>query len=282
MRLYTLEAVSVTQLLERMSTNFSQEAESTGATARVAETEKGPKNHQQPDISYIEMIARAILDSPLRRLCLQELYQSIERNYPCFPKAHRGWRNSVRHNLSLLECFYKGERCESGKGHYWRIHPAHLDDFLRGDFRRRLVKARARHMQSTNIRYHPYASAPQLGGHAYHSYMPLQFTMPTYATALPHQSYATSMSLPCTAAFYPTMASSSVPYSTIANFPFPSTTVPPLHIPPVSTGDYFPLDYRPTPRANTSAMAGQVESTQVAARTPPEVEFIVDNILSTQ
>lgn len=115
---------------------------------------------QKPDISYIELIAKAILAAPLKRLCLQEIYDYIERSHLYFREADPGWRNSVRHNLSLHECFCKGDRCENGKGHYWFVNPANLEDFRRGDFRRRLVKARVRRaMQDLYVRCHPYFTA---------------------------------------------------------------------------------------------------------------------------
>ena len=113
----------------------------------------------KPDVSYIEMIGRVILSSHERKLCLQDIYDGIERFYPFFRSAPPRWRNSVRHNLSLHECFCKGERCENGKGHYWCIHPANLEDFLRGDFRRRLIKSRVRQMQQCHALYMQYQLA---------------------------------------------------------------------------------------------------------------------------
>lgn len=55
-----------------------------------------------------------------------------------------GWRNSIRHNLSLNDCFIKAGRSANGKGHYWAIHPANMEDFQKGDFRRRRAQRRVR------------------------------------------------------------------------------------------------------------------------------------------
>ena len=51
---------------------------------------------------------------------------------------------SIRHNLSLNECFVKVGRAENGKGNYWAVHPACVDDFSKGDYRRRQARRRAR------------------------------------------------------------------------------------------------------------------------------------------
>ncbi len=235
---------------------------------------------QKPDVSYIEMIARAILDSPTKKLCLQDIYESIEKNYPYFRTAHPGWRNSVRHNLSLHECFYKGERCENGKGHYWYVHPLNLEDFQRGDFRRRLVKERVRRMQSL---CHPYA--PEL----YCSYAPLRYLVA--ATSAP--SPTATLPLPCATTYYPAVTHSPV-HAAITE----GLTLRPVAAP-------FPLCIPTQPLFNTSPGAGAstcmgaqqqtVKTTGVRpsqsllntspARTstsPPGFLFTMKNILSTQ
>ncbi|CAN0004157.1 unnamed protein product [Bubo scandiacus] len=90
---------------------------------------------EKPPLSYIALIAKAILSSPTNKLNLAAIYKYIEDNFPFYRNKGRGWRNSVRHNLSLNDCFIKVGRCEDGKGNYWSIHPSNLDDFVHGDFR---------------------------------------------------------------------------------------------------------------------------------------------------
>uniref|UniRef100_A0A672UFA5 Forkhead box protein G1 n=1 Tax=Strigops habroptila TaxID=2489341 RepID=A0A672UFA5_STRHB len=90
---------------------------------------------EKPPLSYIALIAKAILSSPTNKLNLASIYKYIEDNFPFYRNKGRGWRNSVRHNLSLNDCFIKVGRCEDGKGNYWSIHPSNLNDFVHGDFR---------------------------------------------------------------------------------------------------------------------------------------------------
>lgn len=90
---------------------------------------------EKPPLSYIALIAKAILSSPTNKLNLAAIYKYIEDNFPFYRNKGRGWRNSVRHNLSLNDCFIKVGRCEDGKGNYWSIHPSNLNDFVHGDFR---------------------------------------------------------------------------------------------------------------------------------------------------
>ncbi len=59
-------------------------------------------------------------------------------------KQDKNWRNSVRHNLSLNECFIKAGRSDDGKGHFWAIHPANFQDFSNGDYHRRRARRRIR------------------------------------------------------------------------------------------------------------------------------------------
>ncbi|KAK9506384.1 hypothetical protein O3M35_008335 [Rhynocoris fuscipes] len=86
----------------------------------------------------------AILSSPEYKLVLSDIYQYILDHYPYFRTRGPGWRNSIRHNLSLNDCFVKAGRSANGKGHYWAIHPANVEDFKKGDFRRRKAQRKVR------------------------------------------------------------------------------------------------------------------------------------------
>ena len=88
-------------------------------------------------LSYIEVIAYAILSSPYKRCTLSEIYSFIEDKYPEFTENRVRWKNTVRHNLSLHECFERGEIALDRIGCYWSIHPSFVADFSRGDFSRR-------------------------------------------------------------------------------------------------------------------------------------------------
>ena len=98
----------------------------------------------KPQHSYIGLIAMAILSSSEKKMVLSDIYQHILDHYPYFRNRGPGWRNSIRHNLSLNDCFVKAGRSANGKGHYWAIHPANIEDFTKGDFRRRKAQRKVR------------------------------------------------------------------------------------------------------------------------------------------
>uniref|UniRef100_A0A0K0DBD8 Fork-head domain-containing protein n=1 Tax=Angiostrongylus cantonensis TaxID=6313 RepID=A0A0K0DBD8_ANGCA len=105
----------------------------------------------KPQYSYIGLIAMAILSSPEKKMVLSEVYEWIMIHYPYFRTRGSGWRNSIRHNLSLNDCFVKAGRAANGKGHYWAVHPACLRDFERGDFRRRRAQRKVRRHMGLSV-----------------------------------------------------------------------------------------------------------------------------------
>lgn len=105
----------------------------------------------KPSHSYIGLIGMAILNSKEKKLVLSDIYQWILDNYPYFRTRGPGWRNSIRHNLSLNDCFIKAGRSANGKGHYWAVHPANVEDFERGDFRRRRAQRKVRRHMGLSV-----------------------------------------------------------------------------------------------------------------------------------
>ncbi len=49
----------------------------------------------------------AINSTPTKKMTLSEIYSFLQQSFPFFRSTYMGWKNSVRHNLSLNECFIK-------------------------------------------------------------------------------------------------------------------------------------------------------------------------------
>ena len=68
------------------------------------------KSLRKPAYSFSTLIFMAIENAKDKRLPVKEIYQWIQYNFPYFQKAPIGWKNSVRHNLSLNKSFKKVDK----------------------------------------------------------------------------------------------------------------------------------------------------------------------------
>ncbi|SPO22998.1 related to HCM1 - Forkhead transcription factor [Ustilago trichophora] len=81
----------------------------------------------RPPHPYTELIKLCILKQREGKLTLNQLYRDLEEKFPFFAQSAKGkgWKNTLRHNLSTQPYFIKLDRehGQLGKGHYWAYCP---------------------------------------------------------------------------------------------------------------------------------------------------------------
>lgn len=134
---------SVTPPVSGKKTEEQKPTEDAKGETKNSQDNENTKTHNEeakkPPYSYVALISMAIKDSVDRKMTLSQIYQYIINKFPYYENNKKGWQNSIRHNLSLNECFIKIPRQGSGerKGNYWTLDPAYDDMFDKGNYRRR-------------------------------------------------------------------------------------------------------------------------------------------------
>ncbi|CAF0819697.1 unnamed protein product [Rotaria sordida] len=88
----------------------------------------GTRKNAWGNLSYAELISKAITTSAEQRLTLSEIYDWMIKYVPFFRNkvdraSSAGWKNSIRHNLSLHNRFKRIQSEGTGKSSWWIINP---------------------------------------------------------------------------------------------------------------------------------------------------------------
>eukprot|EP01135_Chromosphaera_perkinsii_P005495 Nk52_evm44s352 gene=Nk52_evmTU44s352 len=78
---------------------------------------------RKPSYSFACLIAMAINSRKEKRMTVSDIYDWVQATFPFYRHCSNGWKNSIRHNLSLNKCFRKTtrEKAEPGKGSFWYV-----------------------------------------------------------------------------------------------------------------------------------------------------------------
>ena len=91
---------------------------------------------RKPACSYITMIAMALENAPQKKCTLREIITFITETFP-FYRQNQKWHQTIKHNLTLNDCFVKAGRRLGDRGCLWMLDAAYEDMYKHGSAQRR-------------------------------------------------------------------------------------------------------------------------------------------------
>ncbi|XP_023692191.1 forkhead box protein O3B [Paramormyrops kingsleyae] len=99
-----------------------------GAPGNQQPRKSSSRRNAWGNLSYADLITKAIESAPDKRLTLSQIYDWMVRSVSYFKdkgdsNSSAGWKNSIRHNLSLHSRFIRVQNEGTGKSSWWMINP---------------------------------------------------------------------------------------------------------------------------------------------------------------
>ncbi|XP_004560604.1 forkhead box protein O1-A [Maylandia zebra] len=118
------------QQVPLLSTPVGSSSSAAAAAAAAAAQRKSSSSRRNAwgNMSYADLITKAIESSPENRLTLSQIYDWMVKSVPYFKdkgdsNSSAGWKNSIRHNLSLHSRFIRVQNEGTGKSSWWMLNP---------------------------------------------------------------------------------------------------------------------------------------------------------------
>ncbi|XP_074496475.1 forkhead box protein O1-A [Sebastes fasciatus] len=119
------------QQVPLLSSPVGSSSSSTAAAAAAAAAQRKSSSSRRNawgNMSYADLITKAIESSPETRLTLSQIYDWMVKSVPYFKdkgdsNSSAGWKNSIRHNLSLHSRFIRVQNEGTGKSSWWMLNP---------------------------------------------------------------------------------------------------------------------------------------------------------------
>eukprot|EP00092_Neocalanus_flemingeri_P019449 GFUD01021067.1.p1 GENE.GFUD01021067.1~~GFUD01021067.1.p1 ORF type:complete len:534 (-),score=133.20 GFUD01021067.1:41-1642(-) len=115
-------------ILPLVSEEGTSEEQINHSLGSILMPKKSSRRNPWGNYSYSDMIVQAIVTSPEQRLTLNQIYDWMISAIPYFSErqdnaSSAGWKNSIRHNLSLHQKFLKVPNEDAAKSSWWTINP---------------------------------------------------------------------------------------------------------------------------------------------------------------
>jgi len=113
--------------------SYDHSAWRTNTTTAPTSLKKRPV---KPPYSYAALICMAINSATEKKATLREILTYIEKNYDYY-RTNKKWHGTIRHDLTVNDCFVKWDPREGEKACLWSVHPEYQDMFSSSSLRRR-------------------------------------------------------------------------------------------------------------------------------------------------